>query len=151
MRLCNASHGSLGRRPSSASSLVAQKTALCAQTSPPSPRQNMRTAWKTSKMPAIVGLVSQKIKSIFSSPDESRCFHMIWMGGWLPALKRKSWPGFQNSAFTDRTKTSRSKYHCRGLMSIGFRPPVDSSRCSREPSDQNLQGLWHQCFRKIYR
>ena len=40
-----------------------RKLPLCAQASPPG--QKMRTAWKNSKMPVKVCLVSHKIKSIF--------------------------------------------------------------------------------------
>lgn len=59
-----------------------RKLPLCVQASPPG--QKMRTAWKNSKMPAIVCLVSHKIKSIFLHQMSVIAFR--WFGGGCQSL-----------------------------------------------------------------
>lgn len=59
-----------------------RKLPLCVQATPPG--QKMRTAWKNSKMPAIVCLVSHKIKSIFL--HQMRVIAFRWFGGGCQSL-----------------------------------------------------------------
>ena len=95
-----------------------RKLPLCVQASPPG--QKRRTAWKNSKMPAIVCLVSHKIKSIFL--HQMRVIAFRWFGGGVsvPALKLESWQVFQNYVFMDRRTLWERNTMAGDLISIEF-------------------------------
>ena len=88
----------------------------CAQASPRGPK--MRTAWKNSRMLAIVPLVSQKIKSIFLHQMRACAFR--WLGGRIvPYAETGKLARFPELFFMDTMENLMRKREIR-LQGIWF-------------------------------
>lgn len=148
--LWNASCSSRGRRHSSASCLIAKKTALvCSGLTTRAENEN-RLEKQQDACNSLFGVSQNKIH--LSSPDESHCFQMIWRGNhsllwnWKAGKFSRtmfSWTGWR----TLWEKRFRGLDFYRIFASYRFFQMFVRSIQSESPG----MGLWHLHFNKIYR